>query len=199
MSELQRGPVKPVKLAHVVLRTRDNYQEMFNWYRLVLNAEVVFDAPGVAFLTYDDEHHRIAIAEVPDLAVPTEDGAQYAGMDHVAFTYAGIEDLLETYKRLEAEGISPFGSVNHGPTTSLYYRDPDGNRVELQVDNFLNMDDATALMRETFATNPVGVDFDPAQAYRALKAGADKADIIRPPAVDEVRPVTPELLTKLSG
>jgi len=26
--------------------------------------------------------------------------------------------------------------VNHRPTTSMYYRDPDGNRVELQIDNF---------------------------------------------------------------
>jgi hypothetical protein len=32
--------------------------------------------------------------------------------------------------------IRPFYSINHGPTTSLYYTDPDGNRVELLVDNF---------------------------------------------------------------
>jgi catechol-2,3-dioxygenase len=36
---------------------------------------------------------------------------------------------------LKGAGITPFVSVNHGLTTSFYYRDPDGNGVELQIDN----------------------------------------------------------------
>ena len=36
---------------------------------------------------------------------------------------------------LEEVGIQPHVPVQHGPTTSLYYRDPDGNMVELQIDN----------------------------------------------------------------
>nr|WP_087575623.1 VOC family protein [Sphingomonas sp. CDS-1] len=190
---------RPVKLAHVVLRTRDNFEAMFSWYRTVLNAEVVFDAPGVAFLTYDDEHHRIAIAAVPTLAPALPGDAPRQGMDHVAFTYDDIGDLLDIYAHLKQQGIEPFGSVNHGPTTSLYYRDPDGNRIELQVDNFADMDDATRLMRETFAINPVGIDFDPEAAYRALKNGADKADLIRPPATEDLQPVSPDLLARLSS
>lgn len=199
MADQRKGSPRPTKLAHLVLRTRDNYQPMFDWYRTVLNAEVVFDAPGVAFLTYDDEHHRIAIAQVPTLAPVAPQDPPRPGMDHVAFTYADIEDLLETFARLKREGIEPFGSVNHGPTTSLYYRDPDGNRIELQVDNFADMGEATALMRDTFAINPLGVDFDPEAAYRALKNGADKADLIRPPAREAVRPLSPELLARLSS
>lgn len=35
---------------------------------------------------------------------------------------------------------------NHGPTTSLYYRDPDGNQIETQVDNFETAEEATAFM-----------------------------------------------------
>ena len=199
MADEKAASCRPAKLAHVVLRTRDNYQRMFEWYRTVLNAEVVFDAPGVAFLTYDDEHHRIAIAEVPTLAPIPPNEPPRQGMDHVAFTYADIEDLLETFARLKDEGIEPFGSVNHGPTTSLYYRDPDGNRIELQVDNFADMKKATDLMRETFDINPVGVDFDPDAAYRALKNGADKAALIRPPAKDELRSPSPDLLARLSS
>src|SRR5687767_14288046 len=106
MSEPDTGKkVRPVKLAHVVLRTRDKYDEMVRWYQTVLNAEIIFDAPGSAFLSYDDEHHRIAIGRMPNLAHPKEPAV---GVDHIAFTYADIEDLLHTYARLKAEGIEPF-------------------------------------------------------------------------------------------
>ena len=52
--------------------------------------------------------------------------------------------------------------IHHGGTLSAYYRDPDGNQVELQVDA-LTMEDTDALMRSpVFAANPIGipVDFD---------------------------------------
>jgi catechol-2,3-dioxygenase len=186
---------RPVKLAHVVLRTRDNYDSMVRWYQTVLDAEVVYAAPGMTFLTYDDEHHRIAIGRMRHLA-PMD--TPRVGMDHIAFTYADIEDLLHTFARLKAEGIEPFGAVNHGPTTSMYYHDPDGNRIELQVDNFVDMADATALMRETFSVNPIGIDFDPEAAYRALLAGAAKADITRPPGKDAVKAPDPALMTWLT-
>jgi catechol-2,3-dioxygenase len=186
--------VSPVKLAHVVLRTGANYDAMLRWYQTVLNAEVVYAAPHMAFLTYDDEHHRIAIARMPRLG-PAD--APRVGMDHIAFTYADIEDMLHTFARLKATGIEPFGSVNHGPTTSMYYRDPDGNRIELQIDNFDDMAEATQLMRETFSVNPIGIDFDPEQAYRALLDGADKAELTRPPGKDAVRPPDPALIAWL--
>lgn len=186
--------VSPVKLAHVVLRTRDNYEDMLRWYKAVLNARIVYSSSGVAFLSYDDEHHRIAIIQMPHL--DAQDAPQ-VGLDHIAFTYASTEDLLNTFARLKAEGIEPLASVNHGPTTSIYYRDPDRNRIELQVDNFSNMDDATDLMREMFPINPLGVDFDPEQAYRLLLAGAEPSSLTRPLDKDAVRPPDPELIAKL--
>ena len=53
--------VKPVKFAHVVYQTR-RFDEMLSWYRNVFEAEVVYENPALAFLTYDDEHHRFAFA-----------------------------------------------------------------------------------------------------------------------------------------
>lgn len=44
----------------------------------------------------------------------------------------------------------------------MYYRDPNGTRVELQVDNFDTADEADAFMRSAaFAKNPIGTDFEP--------------------------------------
>ena len=59
---------KPVKFAHVVYMTR-RYDEMIAWYRDVFEAEVVYENPALAFLTYDDEHHRFAFANL-DLLKP---------------------------------------------------------------------------------------------------------------------------------
>ena len=55
--------VKPVKFAHVVYQTR-RFDEMIAWYRDVFEAEVVYENPALAFLTYDDEHHRFAFANL---------------------------------------------------------------------------------------------------------------------------------------
>ena len=60
--------VKPVKFAHVVYQTR-RYEEMLAWYRAVFEAEVFHQDAALAFLTYDDEHHRFAFANL-DLLNP---------------------------------------------------------------------------------------------------------------------------------
>jgi catechol-2,3-dioxygenase len=54
------------------------------------------------------------------------------GLEHIAATYGSLGELLATYRRLATHRIEPYWSINHGPTISLYYKDPDGNRLELQ-------------------------------------------------------------------
>jgi hypothetical protein len=83
------------------------------------------------------------------------------GVNHVAYTYANLGDLLDTYARLKAAGITPYWPVHHGMTLSLYYQDPDGNRMEFQVD-CCTVEEANAMMlSDAFAANPIGVVFDP--------------------------------------
>ena len=159
----------PSKLAHVVWRT-GRLDAMVDWYCSVLEAQVVFRNPFIAFTTYDDEHHRVAFVNA---GTERRDDHRASGLEHVAFTYASLPDLLGTYQRLKAEGIAPYWCINHGPTTSLYYEDPDGNHVELQIDNFPTND----VLAEWFATgafkaNPIGVVFDP-DALAARLAAAD--------------------------
>ena len=71
-----------------------------------------------------------------DVGATEQPASNARGLEHVAFTYASLGDLLDTYERLRELGITPYWSINHGPTTSLYYRDPDGNGIELQIDSF---------------------------------------------------------------
>lgn len=163
-----RGPIPPVKLAHVVRRT-SRFEAMVHWYQTVLGAEVVHSDGVLAFLTYDDEHHRIAIAGIPGLEDPPP---MAVGTDHVAFTHTDLGDLLCTYARLKAEGIEPYWCINHGLTTSMYYKDPDGNRIELQVDNFPTAEETNGWIRSSgFAANPIGVIFDPEELLARYRAG----------------------------
>ena len=154
----ERGQVAPVKLAHIVRKT-SRFSAMRDWYQFVLQAEVVLQTDNFAFLTYDEEHHRVAILAQSGLVDP---GENTAGTDHVSFTYKDLADLLFTYKRLAAQAIKPFWCINHGTTTSLYYRDPDGGGVELQIDNFATIEETAQWFASgEFDKNPVGIVFDP--------------------------------------
>ena len=168
--------ISPAKFAHLVLRTK-RLGELVAWYEAVLGARVVFRNDFIAFLTYDDEHHRIAVVQDPRFADPTENAV---GLDHFAYTLATLGDLLQTYKRLATKGIRPFWCVNHGPTTSMYFRDPDGNRTEFQVDNFPDAASLQAWFRSSdFAKNPIGVDFDPEKLLARWQNGDPEEELVR--------------------
>ncbi|KIW90899.1 uncharacterized protein Z519_08682 [Cladophialophora bantiana CBS 173.52] len=164
----------PSKLAHVVLRT-NNFETMVEFYKDFLGAEVIYKNDFLAFLTYDEEHHRVAIAAVP--GTKTKD-AETCGLEHMAFTFDTLEDLLLAYRQRKQRGIEPLWPVNHGPTTSIYYRDPDGNMIETQTDNFESPGDATDFMRSKYYDeNPIGTDFDPEEMIDRLKMGVSEKEL----------------------
>ena len=76
-------------------------------------------------------------------------------------------------------GIYPTFSLEHGLTMSLYYRDPEGNFVELQIDNFGDWKLSTEFMStsDDFRRNPIGTFFDPERVYQAYKAGTERAAV----------------------
>jgi len=170
------APIAPRFFAHAVFAT-PNYDQMIAWYCQVLNARVVAGGPMLSFLSFDEEHHRLAFINRPKLVA--KDGRQ-AGLDHLAYTLEDLGALLNSYARLKAQGILPVWPVNHGLTTSLYYQDPDGNRVELQVDNFSTAEELQGwFKRPDFAANPIGVEFDPEALIILYESGAPQSELIR--------------------
>ena len=173
---------RPVKFAHVVYMTR-RFDEIIAWYENVFEAKIVHRNPALAFMTYDDEHHRFAFANL-DVMKPGGNGRDERGeigVNHVAYTYADIGDLLHTYARLKAAGITPYWPIHHGTTLSLYYKDPDGNRMELQVDCG-SLEQANAYMSsEAFAANPVGVAIDPDDLLARYENGAGSEALLSIP------------------
>jgi catechol-2,3-dioxygenase len=174
----------PTKLAHVVFQT-NQIPAMRDWYCAVLGAQVIYENEHLAFATYDDEHHRVAFVNFGPLA-PREKNTELMikateqpGLHHTAFTFASMKDFLDNYVRLKARGIRPFFCVNHGPTTSMYYRDPDGNRVELQIDNFATAKEGQDWLRTpAFDRNPIGVEYDPDELVKRFESGVPVAELV---------------------
>ena len=164
--------VRPSRFSHMVVRTA-HLAPMAAWYKSVLNAQPMFENERVCFLTYDDEHHRIMIGEDP--GAPARDPAS-TGVMHWAYAFESIAQLVAAYERLREQGIVPKSCINHGFTTSLYYADPDGNEVELAVDNFADNESMNAWFSGgPFDRNFVGVPFDPEAMVKRHREGGDVA------------------------
>lgn len=188
-------PVAPQALTHVVYRTR-RLAEMLDWYSTVFGASIQHRNPAMAFLTFDDEHHRFAFL---DLSVIDPEGTEpkirgWTGVDHLAWTYPSLKDLFDNYVSCRANGIKPYWCVHHGLTISMYYADPDGNQMEFQVDAFDSADDCNAYIRgSAFETNPVGVEFDPQDWLAAVHDGASLDDFRTRKVHEPVSPIRGEV------
>lgn len=170
--------LSPTSLAHVVLRT-NNFRPMVDYYVQFLGGRVAYENEYLAFLTYDHEHHRIAILQIPGTGNKVQGSS---GLEHIAFTFDTLEDLVLAYQQRKTLGMEPVWCVNHGPTTSMYYNDPDGNQIETQVDNFDSVAETDEFMKSSeFEANPIGVDYDPADLIKRLEAKEDHRSIKRRP------------------
>ena len=166
--------LSPSSLAHVVFRT-SKYHEMVTFWTTFLGASIVHADQTLTFLKYDGEHHRIAIISMPE-STPRPSTA--AGMHHVAFSFDSLHNLIKSYQQRKASGMMPTWCVNHGPTTSIYYQDPDGNSIETQVDNFDDVDQANDFMAGgNFAENPIGTDFEPEALAHKLHLGIEEKSL----------------------
>lgn len=172
--------IRPSSFAHVVYRTYQ-FEEMLDWYLKVFCGTVRYQNPVIAFVTYDTEHHRVALINLG--LVKGASGARaprgQPGMDHVAYGYRSLTELLEKYVELKAIGVLPYWRIHHGITVSLYYADPDGNQMEFQTDSYTDNEEATGFMNGPgFGANPIGVEFDPEEMLARLQAGESEASLL---------------------
>jgi catechol-2,3-dioxygenase len=165
---------------------------MLAWYAIVFGATIQHRDPALAFLTFDDEHHRFAFANL-DVIRPESvetDKRGMIGVDHVAYEYGSLKGLLENYAELKAAGILPYWCVNHGLSASLYYADPDGNQMEFAVDAFPSKDECAAYIRGPgMQTNPVGVEFDPDAWLAKLRGGTPESGLMKIDPAGAISPI----------
>jgi catechol 2,3-dioxygenase-like lactoylglutathione lyase family enzyme len=187
------------KLQHFGLTTA-NLDAMIDWYRKVLGMTVNHRATAAAgaqkgrpfsaaaFISNDEVHHRMAIFEVPGLVVDPEK-PRHVRVQHIAFEYETIDDLLGTYARLKGLGILPVRAADEGMGISFYYVDPDHNNVELNINNYGNEWTATEHMKTSPSFARASVD--PDKMIQARKAGASPWELHERAMAGEFTPTTP--------
>ena len=167
-----------LQIAHFGLRTRD-LPAAIEWYGRAFNAEVRFRNELAAFMSFDEEHHRFVLWDDGETGEKPENAR---GVDHIGFSCGGPSALADQYERLKELGIMPAASVNHRFTSSLYYRDPDGNEVEITCDNMptkaaCSAFMATQEMAEAMQPPFFGSQFDPEELLRLRKSGAPEQEL----------------------
>ena len=117
-------------LGHVVIRVRD-HERSERFYHETLGIPISARSAEwkMTFFTLG-QHHDFAISTVTG-SIPDDNAV---GLDHVAFKlHGGIDALATASRELQAAGIA-VAPVDHVVSKSLYFEDPDGNRVELYID-----------------------------------------------------------------
>ena len=177
-------------LHHVTLKT-NRVPEMMEWYTTVVGMTTNHHSQFGAWLTNDAANHRMALLAHPALS-DDPDKVPHTGLHHLAFEYEDVGQLMDSYARLKQLGIEPHACLDHGMTISLYYMDPDGNSVELQVDNYGDWPASSHWMRTApeFETNPIGISFDPEQMLAAWRSEGDAAELHRRAYAGEFDPGT---------
>jgi catechol 2,3-dioxygenase-like lactoylglutathione lyase family enzyme len=164
-----------IGLSEVVLRT-PRYERLCAFYTMVLRQPPTLDmTPRSGIGTTDpDTPTRIAFFQLPggfpytqriaifECADVGGTGRRAVGLHHLQVRFPDLQRLHAQYEELKASGLLPVESSNHGVATSLYYEDPDDNRVELSGMNFATEEEMRAFMQSpNFAENPDGYAIDP--------------------------------------
>ena len=166
-------PITVPKLHHATFMTVD-VDAMVRWYELVCGLQPVYYAEHAAWMTNDEANHRIALLRLPGTKPPV-DKPHTAGLHHTAFEYATFDQWIDNYARLRDHGILPAVCLHHGMTMSMYYIDPDGNGVEIQVDAWGDWAVSKEWMwaSQEFSEDQVGPQFDPEKLLAARAEGLD--------------------------
>lgn len=188
--------LKPMRIGETILRTR-NFDAMKSWYSLVLgrmdpsvlitiDPTVVGSRTDIARVCFFRVHLDypfamvVGLFEVPEV-VPSN-GVRHPGMDHLMLRDSTLGELITRYEMLKAEGFVPTHSYNHGPGTSFYYKDPDGNMVELAAVNFPTEAEYLAYFKtEAYQKNFDGIKIDPDEFVARFRSGISQAELVRIP------------------
>jgi len=106
---------------------------MEDFYTRVLGFAVtdrgLLGATSLVFLSRDArEHHQIVLAS------GRPGGGGFNPINQMSFRMADLAGLREMHRRLLAEGVKELAPVSHGNALSVYFKDPEGNRIELFID-----------------------------------------------------------------
>ena len=188
-----KSDFSPDDFHHIAFKTT-NYKNMINFYKNLFGCEPLYQSDLITFLAYDDEHHRIAIANTSDVLnklnfiqkivmklkiflnkkIPSIEG-----LDHISYRINPIEKWFDFYFKAKERGLFPLWTVNHGWISGIYYRDPDNNLVEVFFEHFSTAEEFKENISPDFEDEPIGTNMDIEVLYEMFKSGADFSELIK--------------------
>jgi catechol 2,3-dioxygenase-like lactoylglutathione lyase family enzyme len=161
-------------LGHVGLFCRD-LSTMRDFYAGVLGLTISDEdlERGICFLSAapETEHHELALVQATDPAQKTHHVQQ------VSFKVERLDDVRAFYHRLKAVGMRIDRTVTHGIACSVYFYDPEDNRVELYYTTPFKV------------RQPLGVPIDLDQPDEDLLAFARSFEVTKGPPRGAQHPV----------
>lgn len=123
------------ELGHVVLYVRELARSLA-FYRDIVGLNVVgevFDGQA-AMLSGGRTHHELLLIAIGDAPGPLT--GRRVGLYHIGWKIGeSLAALRSMRQKLEQHGVAIDGMSDHTVSQSLYVRDPDGNELELFVDD----------------------------------------------------------------
>ncbi len=124
--------VPPVAFSHMGLYVRD-IGAMEGFYTRVLGFTATdrgaLGTVQLVFLSRDPgEHHQIVLASGRPETLP------FNVINQISFRVPDVAALRHFHHAIQTERVSDIAPVTHGNAISLYFRDPEGNRIELFCD-----------------------------------------------------------------
>jgi catechol-2,3-dioxygenase len=124
----------PLRFSHVGFFVHD-LPAMERFYTEVLGFTVTdrgkVRGSDIVFTSWDPvEHHQVA------LVAGRPDHLAFNHINQLSFRGDTLEDLQVVWRRVKDEpGVSELRPINHGNAWALYFRDPEGNRIEIFCDS----------------------------------------------------------------
>ncbi len=122
-----------LQFSHVGLFVTD-MEKMADFYHRVLGFPITdrgFLAGGVELMFFSRDprdHHQVVLVSGRPPGLPDRI------VNQVSFRLASLGDLQRFFHRIRGEEVKEIDPVCHGNAWSIYFRDPDGNRLEVFVD-----------------------------------------------------------------
>src|SRR5947199_283405 len=163
------------KLGHLVLKVRDARKSR-DFYTRALGLKVAHEdlERGAVFLSFGEQHHDLALFQ---LATGEAPDARQPGLHHSAWQLGSFAELQAAHRELRELGIAVESTIEHNVTLSVYFADPDGNRVGLYCDMVEDCFDAIRRLRAAAGRHR-------AQRARLLRRRRDPGNLLARRAPD---------------
>ena len=141
--------VSPKRVGHLVLNVK-HVGKSTQFYTEVLGFQVALQKKDATFLTCGKIHHDLALFQASPMAPPVSKGG--LGLNHMALQVEDFDMLTKYYHVLKDRELID-RTTDHGMTSSIYLKDPDGNGIELFCNNQDNPADGLSMMGDSERQN----------------------------------------------